>query len=535
MITEYLIGEKKYSTAESCSDLDIFISESENRFTAKVTAKTDLTLGRAVSQYHFNSYKNDLYFFNGYQSWTDTKECYIKEKEKDVYKIPKFLLSAFSFDRYGDATFYGYGKDRLHGYDVFWAKGKNQRFIFNVNGGAYLIIEFIKKFGVLNLISDSSGKSLKAGESFVLFDYYFYEDYEKGLNAFKKQYPEKPTKKILGYTSWYNYYQNINEEIILRDLSALDNRFDLFQIDDGYETFVGDWLDVDSQKFPNGLLPIVKDIKEKGFTAGIWLAPFVAEEKSKLFAEHKEYFKRNADGEFVKCGSNWSGFYALDVYKPEVKEYIRKCLTHYKDMGFDFFKLDFLFAAHLPEYEGKTRCEVASFAYTFLREVLGDSLILGCGGTLFNSANVFDYLRIGPDVSLKFDDNWYMKFIHRERPSTKITLQNTVYRSVFDKRFFGNDPDVFLLRDENISLSKNQRIAALTVDALFGSLMLTSDNIKEYDEVKKTALNTALDIFYNAKDVKYDRHGKFIEISYTLKNERKDFKYHTKKGVIYGR
>ena len=533
MVIEYLINGYLHKTNGDCSDMDIKVSVSEGRLTANITAKADLTLKSAVKHYSFAVNEKDLYFFNGYQSWTDSKEFYLKEKEKDVYKLPKFLLNAFSLDGYGDATFYKYAKNFQHGYDVFWSKGETERFIYNVNKSAYLIFRLNKKEGVLSLISDINGKSLRKGESYTVYDYFYYENYNDGLKAFNGTYPEKQVKKILGYTSWYNYYQNINQDIIKRDLDALDKRFDLFQIDDGYETFVGDWLDVDKNKFKDGLAPLVESIHSNGFIAGIWLAPFVAEEKSRLFQEHKEYFKKDKQGNFVKCGSNWSGFYALDITNTEAKEYIKKCLTYYKNIGFDFFKLDFLYAVHLADYEGKSRCEVATESYNFLREVLGDKLILGCGAMVYNS-EVFDYLRIGPDVSLKFDDVFYMKWLHRERPSTKVTLQNTVYRSVFDKRFFGNDPDVFLLREDNIGLSYDQRLAIITVDALFGSLMMTSDNIKEYDEKKEDALKTALKLFYNAREVTFERNGKYIDIGYKLDGNKKTFRYDTKKGVING-
>ena len=534
MIIEYIINGQIKRTEESCADIEVQLSEKKNGLTATVTAKADIELIRAVNPYSFKVYKKDLYFFNGYQSWTDTKEFYPNEKERNVLNLPEKLLNQYAFQNYGDATFYEYGKDRQHGFDVFWSKGNTDRFVYNLNEGAYLIIELLKKKDTLNLISDVKGKTLKAGESFKIFDYGYYESYMDGVKAFEKAFPKKPIEKLLGYTSWYNYYQDINAEIIDRDLSALDKRFNLFQIDDGYETFVGDWLDVDKNKFPNGLDGYADKIHQKGFTAGIWLAPFIAEEKSKLFIEHKELFKKDENGNCIKCGCNWSGFYALDVYNPEAREYIRKCLKHYVKAGFDFFKLDFLYCAHLPEYKGKTRCEVASDSYKFLREVLGDKLILGCGAMIYNSANVFDYLRIGPDVSLKFDDVWYMRFMHRERVSTKVTLQNTIYRSFADGRFFGNDPDVFLLRDDNILLSRKQKQAMITIDALFGTLMMTSDNIKDYDEDKKETLQKALKLFYEAKEPSFARKGCHIEISYSIGGVRYNFRYNAKKGVIDG-
>lgn len=42
-----------------------------------------------------------------------------------------------------------------------------------------------------------------------------------------------------------------------------------------------------------GHKPIVDKIHERGFTAGLWLAPFVAEKESKLFKEHQDWIKKD--------------------------------------------------------------------------------------------------------------------------------------------------------------------------------------------------------------------------------------------------
>ena len=68
--------------------------------------------------------------------------------------------------------------------------------------------------------------------------------------------PKQPRPFDNGYTTWYNYYPNINEKIVTDDLEALskvDADIDIFQIDDGYQTNVGDWLSVDQKKFPCGM------------------------------------------------------------------------------------------------------------------------------------------------------------------------------------------------------------------------------------------------------------------------------------------
>lgn len=534
MHIKYLKNGKKYSNFDSCKDFDLEMTKLNGKTTVTVIAKEDIELLEAVDLLPIPTNHHDLYFFNGYQSWTDTKEFKLVDRLRNIKKSPHIIAKMWAMSAYGDNHFYNYSIRKSHGYDLFYSKGKCESFIYNLNFDvAYLIIEMIKdRRHTLRITSDLEGLILKKGERVKVFDYYYFPEFEQGFESFLKHLPLLNKEKIFGYTSWYNYYQNINEEIILRDLSALDNRFNLFQIDDGYETFVGDWLDVDEKKFPNGLSPIVKQIHDKGLKAGLWLAPFVAESKSKLFKEHKDWFAKNKKGGFIKAGGNWSGHYALDLEKEEVKDYIRKCLEHYMDMGFDFFKLDFLYAAGLPTFKGKTRCMAQKEAYQFLREVLKGKLILGCGANLINSFGSFDYLRVGPDVSLSFDDVAYMRLFHRERPSTKVTIQNTIFRSIYDQRLFANDPDVFLLRDDNIQLSFAQRQALAKINALFGSVLMTSDNIAEYDDKKKEVLAEALDIFEHAEDKHFVKHGKYIDISYKLKGKQHSFTYNTQKGVL---
>ena len=533
MRLEYINKGKKCVTDGDNGDLTLVTSTKDHRTIVTLTAKEDIELVEAEEIVPFNANYEDLYFFNGYQSWTDTKEFSLTERMRDIRKSPHIISHMFAMNRYGDSTFFNYSMKKMHGYDIFYSKGKYESFIYSLNyKTAYLIIYLFTNQKDIHLVSAVKGIKLKKGESINIYDYYMFFNFKEGLESFKTVYPENIPEKLFGYTSWYNYYQNINEEIILRDLDALDSRFNIFQIADGYETFVGDWLDVDPAKFPNGLEPIVKKIHEKGFKAGIWLAPFVAETKSKLFREHQDWFKKEKNGKPFISGGNWSKQYALDLDNPEVIAYITKCLRHYADMGFDFFKLDFLYASGLPLYEGRSRCQMQYKCYSMLREILKDKLILGCGANIINSFGNFDYLRVGPDVSLIFDDVSYMRLFHRERISTKVTLQNTVYRSFFNKHLFGNDPDVFLLRSGNIKLSFEQRKALTIINALFGSVLMTSDDIATYEDAQKEILDRALAIFKGAKVDSWKSRKGYIDVVYHVNNEEHSFTYDVKKGVL---
>ena len=545
MEIKYLFNGKLTTLNETSNLVSIEEVKKNNRITITIKAKEDIELISALYNLPFSFTKKDLIFLNGYQSWTDTKETYFSEKEKLSKRASRFkgelsfektkdnLLNKYAFDRYGDVLFYPYSKHKLHGYDVFYVKGFKQCFSFNYNYKlAMLTYEIDKKNKSLNMYSDIKHFKLHKDEEFKIFDFAIYDNVEEGLKEFQTFFSLLEDKKILGYTSCYNYYQDIKEDIILRDLEGLDNRFNLFQIDDGYETFVGDWLDIDKNKFPNGLKEIVNKIHNKGLKAGIWLAPFVAEEKSKLFNEHKELFKKDDHGNPIKCGGNWSGFYVLDLENSDAISYIKKCLNYYMELGFDFFKLDFLYSVSLPKYNKYTRAMITDYAYKLLRDTLKDKMILGCGALTIQSRDYFDYLRVGPDVSLIFDDVWFMRLAHRERISTKVTLQNTIYRSVFNRHIFLNDPDVFLLRSDNIKLSNKQKEAILIIDALFGSVLMTSDNIKDYDSKSNELLNYAFDLSKNAKDISYKRDGKYIILSYNINGKNVSVRYNTKKGVL---
>ena len=530
---KYLKDGNLITTGESNNDIQIIINDNKPEYIISIKAKSNISLisARLDTEYTLNN--KDVYFYNGYQSWTDTHLTYKKYKERNILRRPKSVVKLWALDEYGDSHLYKYSNDIVHGYDLFYAKGTHPVFVYNLNyEKAYLVFELHKKKNELTLLSMVEGWNLKLDETAIIFHFAKFGSYEEGIESFNKRFIIDTKEKIIGYTSWYNYYQNINEEIILRDLDALDSRFNLFQIDDGYETFVGDWLSIDKNKFPNGLEPIVKKIHERGMKAGIWLAPFVGEKKSELFNSHPDWFKKNSKGNFVKCGGNWSGFYALDLKKPEVIDYIKRSLTFYLDMGFDFFKLDFLYASARSIYPGETRAMSQRRGYALLREILGDKLILGCGAQQFSSYKLFDYMRVGPDVSLDFDDKPYMRQLHRERPSTKVTVKNTVFRSIFNNHLFLNDPDVFILREENNTLTFDQRKALVTLDALFGSVLMTSDDLKTYGEKENKVLDDAFNLFYNSRVYSFDVRKNEIKVQYTLEGKTKLLVYNTEKGVI---
>ncbi len=460
-----------------------------------IIPKDKLKIDSLTMMLHFDFKKSQKIFVNGYQSWTDSKELNIKDKIKGISCIAKPIIRKYEIDKYGDYTFRKYSRRRgnFHSYTYTYIRENNEIQLMGSlsEENGFTIFETEVKDNVFKIHKDC--KDLEIENKYLAFDIVWIEGHDDEVfdTYFELMKIRKPEDKIYtGWTSWYHYYQNINERIILDNLNALNKQIDIFQIDDGYQTAVGDWLSVDKGKFPNGMKKVANEIHSKGYKAGIWLAPFVCETNSIIFKEKKYWILRDNQNKLVTAGSNWSKFYALDIYHPEVRDYIKQVFSVVlDDWGYDMVKLDFLYAVCLLPRKDKTRGQIMIEAMKFLRECIGDKLILGCGVPLGAAFGLVDFCRIGCDISLDWNDIWYMRFINRERISTLNAIKNTIHRRHLNNRAFINDPDVFLLRDNNIKLCKTQKKTLAFINKTFGSLLFTSDDVKYYDEDKMKRFN----------------------------------------------
>lgn len=442
--------------------------------------------------YHFE--KTDRVFLNGYQSWTDSHEHTIMGRMHSLDRVPEAVLKAFDLKAYGDYDFVKYGKRRgqMHGFSYGYIRnGKD----FCLTASAdektgFTVIRYDTGKNTVVFEKDLDGIVLNGTR--VVLDVFFETGGEEDVfdRYFEILGIKKCEKKtITGYTSWYNLYENISEESVMSDLEAFRNSEDhpdVFQIDDGYEAAVGDWLKVDPKKFPHGMKICADRITEEKMIPGIWLAPFAAKTDSDLSNGHSDWIVRDQNGNKVKGGSNWGGFYALDIYNEEFRAYLKKVFdTVIGEWGYKFLKLDFLYAACIIPRMGKSRGEIMNDAMELIREYCGDVTLLGCGVPLAPAFGKVDYCRIGCDVSLTWNDAPHMRLLHRERVSTKNTILNTVFRRQLDGRAFRCDPDVYVLREKNNKLKLEDKRALAFVNKMFGGVLFTSDNVAEYGENEK--------------------------------------------------
>lgn len=494
----------------------------DDTLSIRIFPKRELTINRLFIKFNYNFDKDDLIYANGYQSWTDSKEFFVDEKMKTISKLANPLLPHYQFDKYGDYNFKAYSnvKGDFHGYTYGYVRKGN---IYQLLGS----LSEKQGYTILNasvrkneIVIEKECKDLVIDSEYHAFNLFFTSGDEKFVfdAYFEKMMIKKPmAKPMTGWTSWYNYYQNINESIILKNCFALKNankNINIIQIDDGYQTYVGDWLGIDLNKFPNGMKYVSDKIHLEGYQSGLWLAPFVCETNSKLFKEHQDWILKDKEGKLVLAGSNWSRFYALNLELEEVKNYIRHCFdVVLNDWSFDLVKLDFLYAACIIPTQTKTRGQLMCEAMEFLRDCVKDKLILGCGVPLGPSFGLVDYCRIGCDVSLDWNDKFYMQYLHRERVSTLNAIQNSISRRHLNNRAFLNDPDVFFLRDENIQLNSTQKETLAFVNKHFGSLIFTSDDISLYKNQDKLFDSTIMNVNTEIVEVNPNRNG-IIEVKY---------------------
>lgn len=441
--------------------------------------------------------RTDRMMVNGFQAWTQSRELSNSDQISSLRWLVNHLLSP-----YGDYTFWKTPGER--GYFASWSYTYFQRlqrpllFFGSIDESfAYTVLEY--DFTQNQLVIKKEIDSLTiAGEKVILQMYVgegqeleLWDEYSSLITHKRDNLP-----RCTGWTSWYNYYTKITEEIIMDNLDALSRAeipLDIFQIDDGYQNALGDWLKVNS-KFPSGMKALARKIKAAGFRPGLWLAPFICDQESEIFQKHPDWVLKNKKGKPLRAGWNpgWNGwFYSLDFYAPGFQEYLREVFrTILDEWGYMLVKLDFLYAVALEARPDKSRGQIMSEALDFLGEVIGDRWILGCGVPLGPAFGQVDFCRIGSDVAPYWEDNKLVMVHYRERVSTYNSLLSTLGRWQLSKRVFLNDPDVFILRDQDNKLTQAERYTLFLLNNLLGDLVFFSDHIGEYTSEQLSLLKS---------------------------------------------
>ena len=269
---------------------------------------------------------------------------------------------------------------------------------------------------------------------------------------------DKPAPRV--WCSWYSLYTSIDEEILFRVFDELnDLPFDVLQVDDGWQMSIGDWEA--NEKFPSGMNALAERIKSTGRKAGLWLAPLIAVKSSRLFRKHPDWFLRDEHGKFVSAGFNWGEqLYALDTTHPDVTIWLSALMQQVRAWGFDYLKLDFLYAGALPGKRFADMPREAAYrqALKTMREAMGhDTYFLACGAPILPSLGLCDALRVGPDVSAKWEDPRDAALLYNfTTPGARNAVRTTVSR-LWLQPLVAIDPDVVYFTEKENSLSPEHK------------------------------------------------------------------------------
>lgn len=155
----------------------------------------------------------------------------------------------------------------------------------------------------------------------------------QSIHRYVRQHVMNPstTNKIrpVLYNSWYATTFNIEENQQLEFAKiAKEIGIELFVIDDGWfkgrkndRAGLGDWS-VDTNKFPNGLSPMIGRINETGLDFGIWVEPEMINENSDLYRAHPDWILEFPN----RTKDTWRHQLTLNFAREDVYQYIYKSM-----------------------------------------------------------------------------------------------------------------------------------------------------------------------------------------------------------------
>lgn len=416
----------------SLDGLKIQLSFEEGEIRGTVQEEKELFLERVELEFEIQGEYS--FFKNGFQSWSPSLE--IKREPPP----PRILIKALAL-HWDDP---GYLKEISYfqkSHFLTYLRSGDQYLYLEAQDLPIPLVHFLFRGKTLKVVSEIR----RSGPN----QFTFLDLKMERLSALHPA--RKKMERIFGWTSWYYYYNRVRPEDVLLNLELSRNfPFPLtyLQIDDGWEKAIGDWEE--NEKFKGRLRELALKIKDTGYRPGIWLAPFIVEKKSRTF-KRRDWLLKDESGRSQVAGFNpvWGGhFYALDPTHPEVQSYLRERIETFREMGFELFKMDYLYSLALQgEHfkENLSRREVIEEGLSLLNSACGDAPILGCGAPLLTS-RAYDFLRIGPDVADKWEDKLIRLAGHIGGVEAKSCLSNTLSRFFLDGRFWLSDPDVLILR-----------------------------------------------------------------------------------------
>lgn len=279
------------------------------------------------------------------------------------------------------------------------------------------------------------------------------------------------------WCSWYHYFTRVTQEDVEENLAAITARelpVDVVQIDDGYQREIGDWL-TSSSRF-DSVRGLFDRIREAGYGAGVWTAPFFVGAHSAAATEHPERLVRDPRGRPVVAGRHWGqDLYALDTTHPSSEQWLREVFGWFGEAGITYHKIDFVYAAAVEGVRHEDVDPISAYrqGLELVREAIGDGYLLGCGAPQLPSIGLVDAMRVSPDT----EPSYRPRDGDMSQPSVLAASVTGRARAFMHGRFWINDADCLIVRP---GVERRADWAA-HVEA-FGGLRASSDRIEALDD-----------------------------------------------------
>ena len=224
-------------------------------------------------------------------------------------------------------------------------------------------------------------------------------------NAQQKEHlPAEP--QPAGWNSWDYYRWTISEDEVMKNAEfiaadpVLSKHVKRIIVDDGWQYCYGEWEP--NPLFKSGMDTLAKNLRKLGFTPGLWICPGIAEPHSIIAQWQTDWLAMSEGGDpclsFTCMRRN--GF-ILDPTLPEVKKWLFDLFTKYADMGYGYFKTDFLMpVCRAPRYHREVpRGQIIRELMTPITDAIrGKADLLGCGYDYTGGCDLVRMVRAGGDI-----------------------------------------------------------------------------------------------------------------------------------------
>jgi alpha-galactosidase len=230
---------------------------------------------------------------------------------------------------------------------------------------------------------------------------------------------------------------------------------------------------------------------------------------------------KDENGQPVPVGLTWEGVpYALDVSHPEVLKWLDQLIRKVRGWGYDYLKLDFLYAGAAPgkRYQNISREVAYRNAMQVMREAAGDAYILACGAPIVPSLGLCDGIRVGPDVSPYWLNKALSVWLNNPNdPCTQNSIRTSFHR-LWLKPLVNIDPDVMFFRSKFNWLKPDEKQLLLDLGTISG-FKATSDLPQWMNRQELDSLRSYLETDINIRKIsryKYQLNDREVDFSTSM-------------------